>query len=75
MTWTQEFLQWCEHSREVSREQAEMLESGQLKLLHNNVNVSPDAAARHRRNIAELDGLILKVKGDLLKVKGDLNRA
>ena len=46
-------------------QQADWLESGRMRLLHNNVDTSREAAAGYRTKIAELDALILKVEADI----------
>jgi len=65
MDWRAEFLEHCKRSREMSLEMAEWLESGRAKFTHNDVDVTADAAARHRRNAEEMDRLIPKIESDL----------
>ena len=65
MQWAEEFLEWCKQSRETMGQQADWLESGRMRLLHNNVDTSREAAAGYRTKIAELDALILKVEADI----------
>ena len=64
MKWAGEFLEWCRQSREAMREQANWLEAGKMRLLHNNVDTSQEAAAGYRHKIAELDALIAKIEAD-----------
>ena len=65
MQWAKEFLDWCKQSRETMGQQADWLESGRMRLTHNNVDTSQEAGAGYRAKIAELDALILKAEADV----------
>jgi hypothetical protein len=65
VSWIDDFIEWCRNARQANLEQAERYESGQQRLLHNDVDVSEEAANRHRRIVADMTNLIARAERNL----------
>lgn len=64
MAWIDDFILWCQDQRQWAAAQLESFESGQQRLFHNNVDVSPEAIKRYQRTIQEMDALIERADRD-----------